>query len=95
MLMMDIYGGTRENPVANIPVEYEKLYTECWSEDPDKRPKMVDILNQLRKMGASEKPPVPNLPLEADSEHSKPVQLVIKVSKNNCVKIIMVFVLLF
>lgn len=70
MLMMNICDGTREDPVANIPGEYQEIYTECWNGDPDKRPKLVDILNRLRKMGASEGPP---------KEPSKPLKLTVKV----------------
>ncbi|RUS29803.1 kinase-like domain-containing protein [Jimgerdemannia flammicorona] len=47
---IQISQGARETPIEGTPVEYVKLYTECWDNNPDKRPKLEDILDRLRHM---------------------------------------------
>ncbi|CAG8519464.1 7673_t:CDS:1, partial [Paraglomus occultum] len=40
--------GFRDKPVPGIPDEYTKLYTDCWNEDPDKRPFCKEIHDRLK-----------------------------------------------
>ncbi|POG60878.1 kinase-like domain-containing protein [Rhizophagus irregularis DAOM 181602=DAOM 197198] len=37
-LAMEILQGLRENPIPNTPVDYIKIYTDCWNNEPDNRP---------------------------------------------------------
>ncbi|RIA95376.1 kinase-like domain-containing protein, partial [Glomus cerebriforme] len=43
--------GKIEDPVENTPLEYQRVYQECWHEDPDLRPEVnevYEILSQLK-----------------------------------------------
>ena len=42
-----ISENKREKIVTNTPKTYSNLYSQCWSNDPDKRPVIGNILNQL------------------------------------------------
>ena len=42
-----ILQGVRETPVKDTPAEYVTLYSECWDDDPEKRPKLSKILTRL------------------------------------------------
>ncbi|RIB24276.1 kinase-like domain-containing protein [Gigaspora rosea] len=45
-----VNSGEREKPIEGTPIEYEKLYKQCWDNDPEKRPtieKVFDSLDQL------------------------------------------------
>ncbi|CAB4495524.1 unnamed protein product [Rhizophagus irregularis] len=33
-----VHQGLREKPVANTPVDYVKIYIDCWNNEPDNRP---------------------------------------------------------
>ncbi|CAB4437297.1 unnamed protein product [Rhizophagus irregularis] len=47
-----IKGGGREEPIKGTPTEYQKLYQECWSDEPKSRPnieKVHEILSELSK----------------------------------------------
>ncbi|CAG8476553.1 2218_t:CDS:2 [Paraglomus occultum] len=37
-IVMYRLNGSRDNPFPGTPEEYIKLYSECWDEDPNKRP---------------------------------------------------------
>ncbi|CAG8640737.1 17157_t:CDS:2 [Cetraspora pellucida] len=39
--------GLREKPVNGTPLQYIKLYSECWHETPSKRPTAKNILKKL------------------------------------------------
>ncbi|POG80764.1 kinase-like domain-containing protein [Rhizophagus irregularis DAOM 181602=DAOM 197198] len=48
-LSLDISQGTREKIIPDTPIDYSKLYTECWDGNPDNRPNMKEVLNRLKK----------------------------------------------
>ena len=50
LIPMRIKNGNRENAIDGTPSEYIKLYTQCWDEDPEKRPTMEFILASLNKV---------------------------------------------
>ncbi|GBC52741.2 kinase-like domain-containing protein [Rhizophagus irregularis DAOM 181602=DAOM 197198] len=50
-LAISINTGTRENTVPDTPNEYEKLYRNCWKQEPEQRPTIIEILNEFEKMG--------------------------------------------
>ncbi|CAG8462880.1 16421_t:CDS:2 [Dentiscutata heterogama] len=41
-----------EKAIANTPQDYVVLYEECWSSNPDKRPKVDEVLRQLKKFSS-------------------------------------------
>ncbi|GBC29195.2 kinase-like domain-containing protein [Rhizophagus irregularis DAOM 181602=DAOM 197198] len=50
--LLDYYikNGDREDPIDGTPPKYQKLYQECWNDEPKSRPdieKVYEILNQL------------------------------------------------
>ena len=45
-----VCNGLRETPVNNTPSEYQKLYQECWDEDPDLRPDINRVYNTLIRL---------------------------------------------
>ncbi|CAB4479812.1 unnamed protein product [Rhizophagus irregularis] len=47
---MEILQGLRENPIPNTPEGYVKIYTECWNNDPDKRPTANQIIIKLNEI---------------------------------------------
>src|ERR1044071_3506629 len=38
---------TREQPVSNTPEEYVQLYQQCWEHEPNMRPNIEQVCNQL------------------------------------------------
>ncbi|CAB5345808.1 unnamed protein product [Rhizophagus irregularis] len=40
--------GRREITVPNTPNDYSNLYTECWNNEPSKRPSIHEVVNRLR-----------------------------------------------
>ena len=46
-LISNISQNKREKIVSNTPKTYSDLYSECWSNDPDKRLAIGTILNRL------------------------------------------------
>uniref|UniRef100_U9UST2 Protein kinase domain-containing protein n=1 Tax=Rhizophagus irregularis (strain DAOM 181602 / DAOM 197198 / MUCL 43194) TaxID=747089 RepID=U9UST2_RHIID len=47
-LALSIIDGKREEIIDGTPAEYSKLYTECWENEPNKRPDMQDIVSTLK-----------------------------------------------
>ncbi|CAB4418698.1 unnamed protein product [Rhizophagus irregularis] len=47
-LMLSIVNGKREEIIDNTPIEYSNLYTECWQNEPDKRPNMQEVVLALK-----------------------------------------------
>ncbi|RIB08505.1 kinase-like domain-containing protein [Gigaspora rosea] len=48
MILLQIREGIREKPIDNTPPDYVQLYKKCWSAEPDDRPTLDEILNQLK-----------------------------------------------
>src|SRR5436305_14606398 len=52
VLSIAINAGKREDTIPNTPKEYEKLYKIiCWSQEPEKRLIINEILEEFVKMG--------------------------------------------
>ncbi len=47
-LKYKILDGLREEPVENTPIQYQQLYQKCWKEDPDQRPNIFEVFDQLK-----------------------------------------------
>ncbi|CAB4438333.1 unnamed protein product [Rhizophagus irregularis] len=47
-LMYKISQGRREIIVPNTPNDYSNLYTECWNNEPSKRPTIHEVVNRLK-----------------------------------------------
>jgi hypothetical protein len=59
--MLSIVAGKREKPVTNTPLEYQSLYIKCWDDDPNQRPSIKGVSEELRKMNPKHK----SLPLQS------------------------------
>ncbi|RIA89714.1 hypothetical protein C1645_185166 [Glomus cerebriforme] len=46
-LMMQILQGYRETIVPDSPTDYSNLYIECWNDEPDNRPIMIQVVAKL------------------------------------------------
>ncbi|GBB97686.1 hypothetical protein RclHR1_03040003 [Rhizophagus clarus] len=46
-LDLRILQGLRETPVPNTPDDYVKLYTDCWNNEPDNRPNIIEVVTRL------------------------------------------------
>ncbi|RGB28881.1 kinase-like domain-containing protein [Rhizophagus diaphanus] len=46
-LVTQIINGVREEVIPNTPTYYSELYTECWDDEPDKRPSMNDVVKRI------------------------------------------------
>ena len=42
--------GLRETPVENTPLEYQDLYQQCWNGEPDLRPDINKVYEELNKL---------------------------------------------
>src|SRR5436190_1621684 len=49
-LIINLVKGEREVPVPDTPDDYLKLYQSCWNPEPDTRPSIEQVFNELRKM---------------------------------------------
>jgi hypothetical protein len=47
-LYLDICQGLKEELIKGTPMEYIKIYTNCWQSEPDFRPLIDQILLQLQ-----------------------------------------------
>ncbi|CAI2167930.1 6429_t:CDS:2 [Funneliformis geosporum] len=52
-LALEILNGLRESTVPETPIEYAKLYNECWDSGPEKRPLMNEVVERLRMISQS------------------------------------------
>ncbi|RGB34279.1 kinase-like domain-containing protein, partial [Rhizophagus diaphanus] len=50
-LAISINTGVREVTVSGTPEEYEKLYKNCWKQEPGQRPTIIEILDKFERMG--------------------------------------------
>ncbi|RGB36760.1 kinase-like domain-containing protein [Rhizophagus diaphanus] len=46
-LAIEILQGRREKPIPGTPMDYMKIYTECWHENPDNRPTINQVVDRL------------------------------------------------
>ncbi|CAG8701093.1 2284_t:CDS:2, partial [Cetraspora pellucida] len=46
-LPLKIIQGLREEPIPGTPVLYNNIYSKCWDYEPNKRPSMSEIFQQL------------------------------------------------
>ncbi|RGB31026.1 kinase-like domain-containing protein [Rhizophagus diaphanus] len=46
-LDLKILQGLREKPVANTPIDYAKIYIDCWNHEPDNRPIISEVIAKL------------------------------------------------
>jgi serine/threonine protein kinase len=46
-ITIGISKGLRERKVDGTPESYFKLYTECWDQDPEKRPNIEEVVEVL------------------------------------------------
>ncbi|RIA81104.1 kinase-like domain-containing protein [Glomus cerebriforme] len=49
-MIVFIHNGLREEIIDGTPVEYSKLYTECWKYEPDERPNMQKVASTLKAL---------------------------------------------
>ncbi|POG65682.1 kinase-like domain-containing protein [Rhizophagus irregularis DAOM 181602=DAOM 197198] len=49
-LAFQIVQGHRETTVPDTPIEYVKLYTECWDDNPDNRPSIQEVVERLDEL---------------------------------------------
>ena len=49
-LPLAICNGLREKSVKGTPIQYIRIYTNCWQLEPDSRPLINEILSQLRSI---------------------------------------------
>ncbi|CAB4442759.1 unnamed protein product [Rhizophagus irregularis] len=50
-LAVSISNGAREVTILGTPKEYEKLYKNCWNQEPEQRPTINEILDEFERMG--------------------------------------------
>ncbi|RGB28878.1 kinase-like domain-containing protein [Rhizophagus diaphanus] len=50
LLAIKIHQGQRENIVPGTPKDYYDLYQECWDGEPNKRPTMIKVAEELKKI---------------------------------------------
>ena len=49
-LIYNVTHGTREKMIPDTPPDYHELYTDCWNEDPNKRPIIDKVYYNLKSM---------------------------------------------
>ncbi|GBC26213.2 kinase-like domain-containing protein [Rhizophagus irregularis DAOM 181602=DAOM 197198] len=49
-LAISINTGIREVAVPNTPDDYEKLYKNCWNQEPEQRPNINEVLDEFERM---------------------------------------------
>ncbi|RIB26292.1 hypothetical protein C2G38_2163676 [Gigaspora rosea] len=53
-LAVYISKGNREEPIEDTPLQYIKLYKQCWDNDPADRPETCLIFNTLKQINLNE-----------------------------------------
>ncbi|RGB27593.1 kinase-like domain-containing protein [Rhizophagus diaphanus] len=51
---IEILQGLREKPIPNTPVDYIKIYTDCWNYEPDNRPTINQVIAKLDEIISKE-----------------------------------------
>ncbi|RIB29708.1 kinase-like domain-containing protein [Gigaspora rosea] len=49
-MIIHVANGGRETPVENTPKNFCNLYQRCWDQDPEKRPEIKIVLEELKNM---------------------------------------------
>ncbi|CAG8636476.1 10130_t:CDS:2 [Funneliformis mosseae] len=49
-LIINIIGGTREKTINGTPIEYCKLYEDCWKDEPNERPNVQEVVSSLEEL---------------------------------------------
>ncbi|GBC22171.2 kinase-like domain-containing protein [Rhizophagus irregularis DAOM 181602=DAOM 197198] len=49
-LIYNISQGRREEIIPDTPSDYSTLYTECWNNEPSKRPTVHEVVNRLKML---------------------------------------------
>ena len=49
-LSIHLIRGRRENPIPDTPTKYLKLYQSCWNVNPDLRPPINQVFDDLREL---------------------------------------------
>ncbi|RIA92696.1 hypothetical protein C1645_804473 [Glomus cerebriforme] len=47
-LTLEILQGLRETPIPNTAEDYVKIYTDCWNSEPDDRPTINQVVDELK-----------------------------------------------
>ena len=50
VIAIEICHGKRETPVENTPLEYQQFYQQCWDGEPDLRPDINKVHEELNKL---------------------------------------------
>ncbi|CAB5381670.1 unnamed protein product [Rhizophagus irregularis] len=69
-LAVRILKGLREKIIPNTSVDYEKLYTECWDDEPDNRPPMNEVVKSLRTIIYQQNENIDNITYQISNENS-------------------------
>ncbi|RIB13473.1 kinase-like domain-containing protein [Gigaspora rosea] len=48
--ILKIISGERDKPVANTPEKYIELYSDCWNLEPEERPEISEVFDELNKL---------------------------------------------
>ncbi|CAG8483572.1 3155_t:CDS:2, partial [Funneliformis caledonium] len=73
-LRYEILNGLREDSVENTPIKYQRLYRNCWVEDPDQRPIVENVLKTLDQL---------KLDLDKENELSTDQEIIQKLKLNH------------
>ncbi|CAB4379627.1 unnamed protein product [Rhizophagus irregularis] len=53
-LALSILQGLRETPIPNTSIDYIKIYTDCWNIEPDNRPTINQVVDELKAIMTKE-----------------------------------------
>ncbi|CAB5346015.1 unnamed protein product [Rhizophagus irregularis] len=66
----DLNSCLREKIIPNTSIDYEKLYTECWDDEPDNRPSMNEVVKRLRTIIYQQNESIDNITYQISNENS-------------------------